>query len=89
MSVRYRQDTTVEAASLEDELILLHPELNQFCILNRTASAIWEQVAQPATTAEIAAELSSQFAGVSEADALRDVEDTLRQLVELRLVTQV
>jgi hypothetical protein len=89
VSDRYQQDASVEAASLEDEIILLHPEHNQFCILNRTASAIWSCVAQPAGTDEIAAEISAQFAGISQADAQRDVEETLRQLVDLRLVQRV
>ena len=89
MSVRFQQDASVEVAPLEDELILLHPETNQFCVLNRTASAIWAQVAQPATSEEIAAAVTSQFEGVTEADALRDVEETLRQMAELRFITPV
>ncbi len=89
MSDRFKQDAVVEAMPLEDEMILLHPETNQFCILNRTASAIWSQVAQPATTKEIAAAISAQFEGVAEADALQDVEEALRQLIELQLVTRV
>jgi hypothetical protein len=88
MTVRYQQNPAVEAAELEDEVILLDPDSNQFCILNRTASAIWSRVAKPATSAEIAADLSAQFEGVSEADALRDVEEALRQMAELRFVTQ-
>lgn len=89
MGDRFQQNAAVEAAPLEDEVILLDPETNQFCILNRTASAIWSRAAQPATREEIAADLSAQFAGVTEADALRDVDDTLRQLIDLRLVTRV
>jgi hypothetical protein len=89
MTDRFAQNTSVEAAALEDEVILLDPETNQFCILNRTASAIWSRVAQPATSAEIAAELCEQFADVTEAAALDDVEETLRQMLDLRLVTRV
>jgi hypothetical protein len=89
VSVRFQQDAAVEAAPLEDEIILLHPETNQFCILNRTASVIWSQVAQPATSEEIAAAVSTQFEGVTEADALRDVEETLRQMVDLRFIKPV
>jgi hypothetical protein len=89
LSVRFQQNPAVEAAPLEDEVILLDPETNQFCILNRTASAIWEQTAQPATSEEIAAQISERFAEVSEADALKDVTATLQQLIDLRLVQQV
>jgi hypothetical protein len=89
MTDRYQQNPSVEAASLENEVILLDPETNQFCILNHTASVIWSRVAQPATSEEIAAEVSAQFAGVTEVDALRDVEEALRQLEERRLITRV
>jgi hypothetical protein len=89
MTDRYQQNPSVEAAALEDEVILLDPETNQFCILNHTASVIWSRVAQPATSEEIAAEVSAQFAGVTEVDALRDVEEALRQLEERRLITRV
>jgi hypothetical protein len=88
MSVRYRQNPAVEAASLQDETILLHPETNQFCILNHTASVIWSKIGQPATSAEIAAELSAQFTDVPEGDALRDVEEALRQMTDRQLVTR-
>jgi hypothetical protein len=89
MSVRYQQDAAVEAASLQDEVILFHPEINQFCILNHTASVIWSRLAQPATGEEIAAEISVRFAGVTEVDALHDVEEALRQMVDQRLITRV
>lgn len=88
MSDRYQQRTALEAASLEDGMILLDPETNQFSLLNPTASAIWARVAQPATSAEIAAEITAQFV-VTEGDARSDVEEALRQMVERRLITQV
>jgi Coenzyme PQQ synthesis protein D (PqqD) len=89
MSVQYRQNPAVEAASLQDETILLNPETNQFCILNHTASVIWSKVGQPATSEEIAAEVAARFADVSQGDALRDVEEALRQLTDRQLVTRV
>jgi hypothetical protein len=89
LGVRFQRDAAVEAAPLEDEFILLHPETNQFCILNRTASVIWSLMAEPASSEEIAAAVSQQFEGVTEADALRDVEEALRQMAELRFITPV
>ena len=58
---RYQQIPTVEAAPLEDGMILLDPETNQFSVLNPTASAIWASVAQPATSEEIVAEIRERF----------------------------
>ncbi len=89
MSDRFQQNPEVEAAPLEDEVILLDPETRKFCVLNRTASAIWARVAQPATSEEIAADISAQFADVTAATALADVEEALRQMLESRLITRV
>jgi hypothetical protein len=89
MSVRYQQDTTVEAVSLQDEAILFHPESNQFYILNHTASVIWSRLAQPATSEEITAEISVQFAGVTDVDALHDIEEALRHMLDQQLITRV
>jgi hypothetical protein len=89
MSDRYQQRATIEAAPLEDGVILLDPETNEFSVLNQTATAIWSRVAQPATPEEIATEIVAQFAEVTAADARSDVEATLRQMVERRLITRM
>jgi hypothetical protein len=89
MSDRYQQRATIEAAPLEDGVILLDPETNEFSVLNQTASAIWARVAQPATSEEIATEIAAQFAEVTSAAARSDVEAALRQMVERKLITRV
>jgi hypothetical protein len=85
---RYQQIKTVEAAPLEDGMILLDPETSQFSVLNQTATVIWTSVAEPATSEEIAAELRLRFEEVDGA-VLSEVEDTLRQMVERQLIKQV
>jgi hypothetical protein len=89
MGAQFLQSSAVEAAPLEDEAILFQTETSQFCILNRTSSIIWFRVAQPATAEEIAAEVRARFEGVTESDALRDVEEVLQQMIDLQLVTRV
>jgi Coenzyme PQQ synthesis protein D (PqqD) len=89
MSDRFQQRGIIEAAPLEDGMILLDPDTNQFSVLNQTASAIWARVAQPATSEEIAAEITSRFAEVTETDARSDVDEALRQMVERKLITRV
>lgn len=89
MSDRYQQRATIEAAPLEDGMILLDPESNEFSVLNQTASAIWARVAQPATSDEITTEIAAQFAEVTAAAARSDVEAALRQMVERKLITRV
>jgi hypothetical protein len=88
MNGRYQQIPSVEAAPLEDGMILLDPETSQFSVLNQTAAAIWASVAKPATSEEIAADLRARFEEVDGA-VLSDVEETLRQMVERKLVKQV
>ena len=89
MNERFQQNTAVEAVSLEDEAILFHPDLNQFCILNRTASVIWSRIAEPATREEILAEVSARFAAVSEVEAEPDVSEALQKMADLQLITRV
>jgi hypothetical protein len=89
MSDRYQQRAAIEAAPLEDGMILLDPETNEFSVLNQTASAIWARVAQPATSDEIAREIAARFAEVTAAAARSDVEEALRQMVERKLITRV
>ena len=85
---RYQQIPTVEAAPLEDGMILLDPETSEFSVLNQTATVVWTSVAQPATSQEIVAELQARFDEV-DGGVLTEVEDTLRQLVERRLIKQL
>jgi len=85
---RFQQCPTVEAAPLEDGMILLDPETNQFSVLNQTATAIWATVAKPATSEEIVAEIRSHFDDVG-GGVLSDVEETLRDMVERRLIKEV
>jgi hypothetical protein len=86
-NVRYQQRPTVEAAPLEDGMILLDPDTNQFSVLNQTATAIWTSVAKPATSDEIVAEIRMRFAEV-DGSVLSDVEEALRQMVERGLITR-
>jgi len=89
MSARFQQNAVVEAAPLEDEMILLEPDSSQFCTLNRTAAAIWTLVAEPATVEEIAAGVCDQFDGADAADVRRDVEEALQQMVTLQFITRL
>ena len=88
VSIRYQQEPGVEAAPLDDGMILLDPATNQFSVLNPTATAIWASVARPASSAEIAAEIRDKFADV-DGSLLSDVEQALRELVGRRLIKQV
>jgi hypothetical protein len=46
----YTRDASIEVAPLQEETILLDPGQNRFCLLNRTATFIWNQLGTPLTT---------------------------------------
>lgn len=86
--IRYQQEPSIEAAPLEDGMILLDPATNQFSVLNPTATAIWASVARPASSVDIAAEIRDKFAEV-DGSLLSDVEQTLKEMVGRGLIKQV
>jgi hypothetical protein len=45
--MRFQQGVGIEAAPLQDEIILFHSASNRFCVLNRTSSLIWSQLKEP------------------------------------------
>jgi hypothetical protein len=86
MGRRYRRNTAVEAAPLNDEAILLEPEGSNFFLLNRTSSLLWERMSEAVTAEALAREVCEAFADISASDALRDVNNVLEEMVALKLV---
>jgi hypothetical protein len=82
----YSRDSRIEAAPLQEETILLQPEAKTFCLLNRTAAFIWDEVSAPVSPERIAQRLAATFEGVTAEQASSDVESTLRQLVAMGFV---
>jgi hypothetical protein len=82
----YARYPLVEMAPLQGETILFHPEKNQFCVLNRTASFIWDQLATPTTGQVLASRICQSFSGVSLENALRDTDNALQQMLSLNFV---
>jgi hypothetical protein len=89
MAQLYRQNATVETAPLQEESILFHAGNNRFCLLNRTSSFIWGRLATPTSPEQLAADLAASFDGVSDAQALEDVQKALAELAEMGLVDSV
>lgn len=89
MSSRFQQCAGIEAAPLQDEVILFHAPTNKFCVLNRTSSFIWSQLQQPRTKEQLASQVGSSFSGVTETQANADVDSTLQEMIALGLVVTV
>jgi len=86
MGNRFRRSSTIEAAPLQEETILLNPAINKFCLLNRTASFLWARLESPATAEQLAAEVCKNFSEVNLTDALRDVRSAIEHMMALDLV---
>jgi Coenzyme PQQ synthesis protein D (PqqD) len=84
----YCRSASIEAAPLQDETILFNPERKQFCVLNRTASLIWDQLATPTTTENLAAHVCKSFSGVSMEVVLRDADRTVQEMLTLNFVAR-
>jgi len=86
VSTLYSRSASIETAPLQEETILFNPAKNQFCVLNRTASFIWNSLAVPASTDILAEGLCKNFSGVTLVDALRDADKTLQEMLSLNFV---
>jgi hypothetical protein len=73
-------------APLQEETILFNPAKNQFCLLNRTASFLWNQLANPASAHSLATKMCQSFSGIGMEDALRDTDRALQEMISLHFV---
>jgi Coenzyme PQQ synthesis protein D (PqqD) len=78
----------MEMAPLQDETILFDPQKNQFCLLNRTASFIWNQLATPTSSYELGAKICQGFSGVALDSAVRDADRVLLEMRSLNFVVE-
>jgi PqqD family protein of HPr-rel-A system len=84
---RFHRNPSVEAAPLQQELMLFNAATKKFCVLNATAAHIWERLDEPRTADELVVSLREQFAANGQAIE-QDVEAVLAQLESLDLVTR-
>ena len=88
MSTVYRRSATIEMAPLQEETILLDPQNNKFCLLNRTAAFIWNQLATPASPDALGAKICESFSGVALENAVRDTRGALEEMRTLNFVIE-
>ncbi len=79
-----RRRETLIWRKVGNEVVILNEEGTQLCHLNWTGATIWTLADGTKTMPEIADGLCAQFE-VSPAEALGDVEELARQLVEAGL----
>lgn len=82
----FKRNPKTEMASLNEEAMLFDAEKSQFFHLNQTASFLWSQLSEPSTAEQLAGELCKSFDGVGLSDALRDVQETLGQMLSQGII---
>ena len=85
-SLLYQRSASIEMAPLQNETILFNPERKQFCVLNRTASLLWNQLANPTTIENLAAKVWESFSGVTLESAQRDAEQAVQEMLALNFI---
>ncbi len=88
MSTIYRRSAAIEMAPLQEETILFDPQKNQFCLLNRTAAFIWNQLATPTSSDTLGAKICQSFSGVALDNAVRDANCALQEMRSLNFVVE-
>lgn len=81
----YRRNPVVEAAPMSGETVLYNPETNRFCVLNETATFIWETLEEPQTPSQLRDRLLTRFEGVDGEVAESDIGEALSELTELAI----
>lgn len=88
MSTVYRRSPAIEMAPLQEETILFDPQKNKFCLLNRTAAFIWNQLVTPISPDMLGAKICESFSGVALENAVRDVSSALQEMRSLNFVIE-
>lgn len=89
MTQRYQQNSKAETAPLEHGLMVLEPVSRKFCALNFASCVIWARLQEPASPEQLAQHIMDTFQGVSEDEALRDVQAIIKEMTSLGIVVVV
>lgn len=81
-----RRNPQVEAAPLKDELLLFNGSANKFFVMNPSAAFLWEALSTPTGEQALAERMCASFSGVGVEQALADVRNTLKTMVDLGLL---
>jgi hypothetical protein len=87
MAVNVVRNPVIDVAPMKNESVLFQPQTNQFCLLNVTATFIWNQLEHPHSNSELAEMLCDHFDGVSSTEASQDVEQIVSKLLTLNFLT--
>ena len=83
MEQKLSRNPAADFAPMKDESVVFQSKTNKFCMLNGSATFIWNQLEQPRTVSELATVLCQHYDGVSVGVAARDVDQVVLQLLSL------
>lgn len=86
MQQKLFRNPAADFAPMKNESVIFQSKTNKFCMLNGTATFIWNQLEQPRTASELADMVCQQY-DVSLAEAARDVEQAVQQLLSLECLS--
>jgi hypothetical protein len=81
-----QRNSKIEAASLDQELLLYDSSVNKFYVMNATAAFLWQALTTTCDEQVLADLLCEHFEGVSADGALVDVRESLEYMVDLQLI---
>ena len=84
----YKRNPVVETAPMSGETVLYNPDTNRFCVLNETATFIWERLEQPQTQSQLCSQLLAHFDGVDPVVAESDVAATLSDFTDMAIAVR-
>ena len=84
----YQQNSGVETAPLQDEVILFHPTTGKFFVLNKTSSFIWSTLREPSTSRQISEKLQASFKKTPDSNIPDDVDTVLKEMVSQGLIIE-
>jgi hypothetical protein len=85
LTTKIVQTQDIVAASVDDEMMMMNLETNNYYGMGQVGSHIWELLKQPLTIVELCTTLQERFAVDSET-CQRDVLRFVEQLVDEKLV---
>jgi hypothetical protein len=84
--VNLQRNSKIEAASLDQELLLFDPAVNKFYLMNATAAFLWEALATSCDEGVLTEAVCRNFSAISKDAVLVDVRESLQNMVQLQLV---
>jgi hypothetical protein len=83
--MQYMRRNGIEFAEMDQEVLLYDPAHVKFCALNATAGFVWDRLATLQSFDALVSSVSRTFV-VSPETAHHDVQDVLRQLIDLSFI---